>query len=260
MTYENLLCELDGHIMVVTINRPKALNAINMATMSELEHFFTEGYKIYPGLKSVIITGAGEKAFVAGADIKAFEGLDAKGAEELSADGHRAYDAIENFHLPVLAAINGFALGGGLELAMACHLRIAADHAKMGQPEVNLGLIPGYGGTQRLARYIGKSMAMDLLLTADMIKADDAKSLGLVSRVVAGDELLLTAKSMLSKINAKAPIAVSKTIEVVNAYYDPAKDGFKAEIEAFGYCASTEDFKEGAKAFIEKRPPVFKGQ
>lgn len=260
MTYENLLCDLDGHIMVLTINRPKALNAINSTTMGELEQFFTEGYKDFPDMQSVIIVGAGEKAFVAGADIKAFEGLDAKGAEKLSADGHRAYDAIENFHLPVLAAINGFALGGGLELAMACHLRIAADHAKMGQPEVNLGLIPGYGGTQRLVRYVGKSMAMDLLLTADMIKADEAKSLGLVSRVVPGDQLMDTAKELLTKINSKAPIAVSKTIEVVNAYFDDTKDGFKEEVHAFGYCAATDDFKEGAKAFVEKRKAVFKGK
>jgi len=257
--YENLLLQQDGAILIVEINRPKALNAINTQTMSELGHLFQEGYKTFEGIQSVLITGSGEKAFVAGADIKEFEGLDAEKARQLSANGHVVYDRIENFHLPVLAAINGFALGGGLELAMACHLRIAADTARFGQPEVNLGLIPGYGGTQRLVRYVGKSVAMEMLLTADMIKAEEALRLGLVSKVVPVAELLEVALSILQKINSKAPFAVRKTIELVNSYFLEKVDGFKAEIDAFGACAATEDFKEGAAAFVEKRKANFKG-
>jgi len=258
--YENLAIQSDRSIIIVTINRPQALNAINTKTMSELGHFFEEGYKINTEVQSIIITGAGEKAFVAGADIKEFEGLDAAGAQQLSAFGHNVYNRIENFHLPVLAAINGFALGGGLELAMACHLRIASETARFGQPEVNLGLIPGYGGTQRLTRYVGKSVAMELLLTADMINASDALKYGLVSKVVSPSELLDYAKAMMHKINSKAPFAVRKTIALVNAYFEDNSDGFKDEIEAFGACAATEDFKEGATAFIEKRKADFKGK
>ena len=260
MTYENLLIAQEGGILTLTINRPKALNAINTPTMLELGHFFQEGYTAFEGAQSILITGSGEKAFIAGADIKEFEGLDAQQAMALSARGHGVFNSIEQFHLPVLAAINGFALGGGLELAMACHLRIASENAKFGQPEVNLGLIPGYGGTQRLVRYIGKTLALELLLTADMIHAQQALQYGLVSKVVPLPDLIATAKSILHKINSKAPIAVSKTLAIVNDYFDPSKDGFQSEIEGFGACAATEDFKEGALAFIEKRPAVFKGQ
>lgn len=260
MTYENLLLEQDGNILIVTINRPKALNAINSQTMSELGVLFKDGYKEFDGIQSVLITGAGEKAFVAGADIKEFENLDAAAARALSSAGHVVYNSIEQFHLPVLAAINGFALGGGLELAMACHMRIAADTARFGQPEVNLGLIPGYGGTQRLVRYVGKSLAMELLLTADMIKADQALQYGLVSKVVPAEELIPFSKGILSKVNSKAPIAIQKTIETVNAYFQEGVDGFQLEIEAFGACAATEDFKEGAAAFVEKRKAVFQGR
>jgi enoyl-CoA hydratase len=260
MTYENLLLDQEKGIVTITINRPKALNAINTPTMLELGHFFQEGYKSFEGLQSILITGSGEKAFIAGADIKEFEGLNAQEAMTLSARGHGVFNSIEHFHLPVLAAINGFALGGGLELAMACHLRIASENAKFGQPEVNLGLIPGYGGTQRLVRYIGKTLALELLLTADMIPAQQALQYGLVSKVVAIEDLIPTAKTILHKINSKAPIAISKTIAIVNDYFDPTKDGFQSEIEGFGACAATEDFKEGALAFIEKRPAVFKGK
>lgn len=260
MTYENLLLEQEGKILIVTINRPKALNAINSQTMNELGALFKDGYKEFSGIQSVLITGAGEKAFVAGADIKEFENLDAAAARALSAAGHAVYNSIEQFHMPVLAAINGFALGGGLELAMACHMRIAADTARFGQPEVNLGLIPGYGGTQRLVRYLGKSLAMELLLTADMIKADQALQYGLVSKVVPAAELIPFAKGILEKVNSKAPIAVAKTIETVNAYFQEGVDGFLMEIDAFGACAATEDFKEGSAAFVEKRKAVFKGK
>ena len=261
MEYKNLLYDIDENgIGTLTINRPKAYNAINAETMGEIGHFFKKTAPKLKGLFGVVVTGAGDKAFVAGADIKAFLSLDNKKAQKLSKQGHVAYDAIENFDKPVIAAVNGFALGGGCELAMACHMRIAGAKAKFGQPEVNLGIIPGYGGSQRLVQLIGKGKAMELLLTGDMIGAEEAYKLGLANYVVPAGEEVAKAKEILLKIATKGPIAISKTIEAVNMYFNKRKNGFKYETEAFGACADTKDFKEGASAFIEKRKANFTGK
>lgn len=260
MDYKILTIEIDDQIAVVTINRERSLNALNRETFTELNHAFGEYLPCQNPLKGVIVTGAGNKAFVAGADISEFDGLDQSDAESLSARGHGIFNLIENFHIPVIAAVNGFALGGGCELAMACHLRIANENARFGQPEVNLGIIPGYGGTQRLIQCIGKTKAMELLLTADMIDAKEAKTLGLVNHVVDTAELLPTCKKMIQKIGSKGPIAIKETIKAVNAYFDKDLDGFKTEIRSFGEVAATEDFKEGAAAFMEKRKANFSGK
>lgn len=261
MNYEALLIDTQDGIATITINRPQALNAINKSVMTELNSFFGNDYKSIDGLKSVIITGAGEKAFVAGADIKEFASLDAAAGSALSKYGQDTYMLIENFHLPVIAVVNGFALGGGCELAMACHMRIASRNAKFGQPEVNLGLIPGYGASQRLPQLIGKSKAMELLLTADMIKAEEAKAIGLINYVAEDKaEALDLAKTILKKIATKGPLAVAKTIQAVNAYYDESKDGYQIEHQEFGNCIASEDCKEGALAFVEKRRAVFTGK
>ncbi|MCC7245705.1 MAG: enoyl-CoA hydratase/isomerase family protein [Saprospiraceae bacterium] len=259
MQYEILTLEINNGIAILTINREKALNALNRQTFSELEHFFGEAGHDIPDLKGVIITGAGEKAFVAGADITEFAGLSPKEGMALSKRGQDILYLIERFHKPVVAAIKGFALGGGCELAMACHLRIAGEKARFGQPEVNLGLTPGYGGTQRLVQYIGKTKALELLLTADMIGAEEAYRLGLVNAVVAPGEEMAKATELIEKIAAKAPYAVAKVIECVNAFYEEG-DGFWKEVDAFGECCATEDFKEGAAAFVEKRKANFTGK
>ncbi len=261
MNYENLLLSTteDG-IVTVTIHRPKALNALNRRTMQELHALFGQDLPGRQGLKGVILTGAGEKSFVAGADIKEFLELDAAQGEAMARYGHETFLLIERFHRPVVAAVNGFALGGGCELAMACHLRLASPNARFGQPEVNLGLIPGYGGTQRLVQYVGKGKAMELLLTADMIDAEEAHRLGLVNHVVPRETLLERAAQIIRKIAEKGPLAIAKIIELVNAYYQPGVDGFAQEIEAFGYTTGTEDFREGARAFVEKRTPRFQGK
>ena len=258
-TYENLSLELNDGILLVTLNRPKALNALNKQTMNELYDLFTGHAKTLTGLKGVILTGAGEKSFVAGADIKEFLGLEGGGAG-MAQYGHDVFFAIERFNRPVIAAVNGFALGGGCELAMACHLRIAGEKARFGQPEVNLGIIPGYGGTQRLIQYIGKGKAMELLMTADMIGAEEAHKLGLVNQVVPAGEEVEAAKAMLAKIATKGPVAIQKIIETVNAYFDHQENGFKSEVEAFGYTTQTDDFTEGATAFVEKRAANFEGK
>lgn len=260
MNYENLQVQNEDGIVILTISREKALNALNTQTMLELRRFFVEDAFQIEGLKGVIITGAGEKAFVAGADIKEFLNLDAEKGRLMAARGHEVFFAIERFPKPVIAAVNGFALGGGCELAMACHLRIAGENARFGQPEVNLGIIPGYGGTQRLVHLIGKTKAMELLLTADMIDAREALQLGLVNHVVAAGEEVKKAKELLTKIAAKGPVAIQKVIECVNACFEEGVNGFDVEIKAFGETTATEDFKEGASAFIEKRKPVFKGK
>lgn len=260
MQYENLQISLEDGIAVVTISREKALNALNRQTMSELEHFFGEAAFDLEGLKGIILTGAGEKAFVAGADITEFQGLSGKEGMELAKRGQDIFFLVEHFPKPVVAAVNGFALGGGCELAMACHLRVAGEKAKFGQPEVNLGLIPGYGGTQRLIQYIGKTKAMELLMTADIIGAADAHQLGLVNYLVPSGEEISKSKELIEKIAVKAPFAISKIIECVNAYYEEGVDGFWKEVDAFGECGSTEDFKEGAAAFVEKRKATFTGK
>ncbi len=259
MQYENLKLEVTDGIALLTISREKALNALNSQTMLELQHFFGEAAHDIEGLKGVIITGAGEKAFVAGADITEFSGFSGSEGMQFAKRGQDIFFSIEQFHRPVIAAVNGFALGGGCELAMACHLRIAGERAKFGQPEINLGLIPGYGGTQRLVQYIGKTKALELLMTADMIDANEAYRLGLVNYVVPVGEEVAKAKELLEKIAAKAPVAITKIIESVNAYYEEGVDGFWKEIDAFGECCTTEDFREGAAAFVEKRKANFKG-
>lgn len=259
MEYKTLLTTLENGILTVTVNRPKALNALNYDVFSDLDSVFSNYAPSIENLIGVIITGSGEKAFVAGADIKEFTNIDAAGAANLAKRGQAIFNKIENFNRPVIAAVNGFALGGGCELSMACHLRIAGEKARFGQPEVNLGLTPGYAGTQRLVRYIGKAKALELLMTADMIKADEALRLGLVNYVVPVGEEVGKATELLVKIGKKAPFAVSKVIECVNAYYTD-ENGQDKEAEAFGECAGTADFVEGVSAFIEKRKANFTGK
>ena len=260
MDYQNLLVDYTDGIALVTLNRPKALNALNQQILEELRHFFEQRVLQLDGLKGIILTGAGDKAFVAGADIKEFLDLNSDAAESMAHRGHQLFFRIERLRVPVIAAIEGFALGGGCELAMACHLRIASEKARFGQPEVNLGIIPGYGGTQRLTQLIGKGKALELMMTADMIGAEEAHRLGLVNHVVAPGESVAKAREIIRKVATKAPIAITKVIESVNAYYDHDQDGYLAEAKAFGASAGTADFKEGAAAFIEKRKADFKGQ
>jgi enoyl-CoA hydratase len=257
--YQNLLLSETSGILVVTINREKAMNALNIETMQELRRLFEEDAP-KRAIKGVILTGAGPKAFVAGADISEFLALDAAKGREMAQNGHDTFFAIERFSRPVVAAVNGFALGGGCELAMACHLRVASDNARFGQPEVNLGLIPGYGGTQRLIQYIGKGKAMELLLTGDMISAEEALRLGLVNHVVSQDALMAKAMELIEKIASKGPIAIAKAIQAVNTHFQAVQPGFEFEVKAFGETTGTEDFKEGAGAFLGKRKAEFKGR
>lgn len=258
--YEILQVSIDNGIAIVTINREKALNALNTQTMLELQDFFGQAALKADGLKGVILTGAGEKAFVAGADITEFKGIDAEKGAFFSKRGQDIFALIEHFPKPVVAAVNGFALGGGCELAMACHLRVATENARFGQPEVNLGIIPGYGGTQRLVHYIGKTKALELMMTADVFGAEEALQWGLVNYVVPFGEHIEKAKALIEKIAGKAPVAIAKVIECVNACFEDGVDGFDFEVRAFGECCETEDFKEGAAAFVEKRKPAFQGK
>ncbi len=260
MQYENLIVAENNGILLVTINRPQALNALNAQTFDELREFFGKDAPKRKDIKGIIITGAGEKAFVAGADISEFLSLDVASAARLSKRGQDIFLLIERFAKPVIAAVNGFALGGGCELAMACHLRIAGDRAKFGQPEVNLGIIPGYGGTQRLIQYIGKTKALELLLTSDMLNAEEALRLGLVNHVVPAGEEVAKATEIIEKIAMKGPIAIQKVIEAVNAHFEHNQLGFAKEVSAFGETAGTEDFREGAAAFLEKRKANFTGK
>ena len=259
MSFQNLLIENKDRIRYIIINRESKLNALNTATLAELHTVITDAFNS-PAVGGIIITGAGQKAFVAGADIAEFVGLDADGGTQLARQGHATvFDLIENGNKPVIAAVNGFALGGGLELAMACHIRIAADNAKMGLPEVSLGLIPGYGGTQRLTRLVGKGKALEIILTADMITAAEAYQYGLVNQVVSQDDLLTKAEEILNRILLRAPLALASAIKAVNAGTRDGVNGFETEIAEFGKCFGTEDFKEGVSAFLEKRKPAFKG-
>jgi enoyl-CoA hydratase len=258
--YTTLLTELDKGTLVITVNRPDKMNALNKDVIQELGKVMDEVYDNHE-IKTAIITGAGEKAFVAGADISEFVSLDySQGTALAKAGQDGVFNKIENCPKPVIAAVNGFALGGGCELAMSCHFRIASANAKFGQPEVNLGLIPGYGGTQRLTQLVGKGKAMELMMTADMIGADEAKALGLVNHVVPQEELLAKAKEILQKIHTKAPVAVAKVIACVNDAAKCVSDGFDNEIVRFGECFTTEDMKEGTSAFLEKRKAAFKGK
>lgn len=256
----NFQTQYSDHILTVTLSRPKALNALNLELLDNLREIIRELYQ-NSDTKGLILTGDGDKSFVAGADIKEISSLSPQQALELSKNGQELFRMIENCPKPVIAAINGFALGGGCELAMACHIRIATENAKFGQPEVTLGLIPGYGGTQRLTQSVGRGKAIELMLTADMISAQEAKSLGLVNHVVSNkDELMDLANSIMKKIIANSPIAITNIIKSVNAGYDFEGAGYRAESENFAACTETQDFKEGTNAFIQKRKPNFTGK
>ena len=259
MTYQTLLTTLENGILIITINRPDKLNAINSQVMTDINDAVQEVYDNHD-IRSAIITGAGVKAFVAGADISEFSGLSVEEGKAVAQKGIDTFFKIENSPKPIVAAVNGFALGGGCELAMACHFRIAGDNAKFGQPEVNLGLIPGYGGTQRLVQLIGKGRAIEMLISGNIIDAAKALQYGLVNAVVPADELLDKVKSILAVINTKAPLAIAKCIEAANAVFNESKNGYDIELQGFADCFGTEDLKEGSTAFLEKRKPVFKGE
>ena len=259
-TYENLLVEEADGVVHLTINRPRALNALNRQTMDELAAFFGRDYADRHDIHGVLLTGAGERAFAAGADIKEFLDVASAGSGgEMAREGQRVFFLIERFHRPVVALINGFALGGGCELAMACHLRVATENARFGQPEVNLGIIPGYGGTQRLNQYIGRGKATELILTGNLIDAAEAHRLGLVNYALPAQAARDKARELLSTISQKGPIAVAESIRAINAYY-ANEAGYAAEVDAFGRAAGAEDFAEGAAAFVEKRPARFRGK
>ncbi len=257
--YQTLMTSLENAIFIVTINRPDKLNALNKTVLDELNQVLDE-INNNPEIRSVIITGAGPKSFVAGADISEFNGLNKAEAMAMAKRGQDTFARIERSVKPIVAAVNGFALGGGCELAMACHFRIASDNAKFGQPEVNLGLIPGYGGTQRLVQLIGKGKAMELLMSANMIDAQEAKQSGLVNHVTTPHTLIETSKKILDTINSKAPLAVAGCIKTANAVFDETINGYDLEITEFGDCFATEDMKEGVTAFLEKRKANFKGK
>ncbi len=258
MSNQNILLEHREHAGIISINRPSQLNALNLATIRDLHQALVE-LNNDPDVRAVIITGSGEKAFVAGADIKEFVDFSVHEGSRMAAEGQELlFDLLEEFHKPVIAAINGFALGGGLELAMACHIRVASHNAKLGLPETSLGVIPGYGGTQRLTRLIGYGRAMELIVTADMIDADRAFDVGLVNKTTSQLDLIDTCLKMVSKIARNSPHAVSSAIRSVNAAFAD-KSGFREEIEEFGKCFGTADFKEGTAAFLEKRKANFNG-
>jgi len=257
--YQTLLTSLDNNVLTITINRPDKLNALNNDVFTDLNNVLDE-IENNGEIRSAIITGAGPKSFVAGADISEFGGFNKEEAIALSKRGQIIFFRIENCKKPIIAAVNGFALGGGCELSMSCHFRIASENAKFGQPEVNLGLIPGYGGTQRLVQLIGKGRAIELLISANMIDANTALQYGLVNYVVKQEELLLKARSILETINSKAPLAIASCIKAANAVYDETINGFDLEVNEFGNCFDTEDMKEGTSAFLEKRKANFKGK
>jgi enoyl-CoA hydratase len=258
--YQTLLTGLENGIFIITINRPDKLNALNKTVIEELSSAIDEVIN-NTDIRSAIITGSGPKAFVAGADISEFASLNASGGKALAQKGQDlVFTKIENSPKPIIAAVNGFALGGGCELAMSCHFRTAADNAKFGQPEVNLGLIPGYGGTQRLVQLVGKGRAMELLMTGNMIDANTALQYGLVNHVVAQEELLTKTKSILDVINSKAPLAIAGCIKAANAVFDETKNGYDVEINSFGELFDTADAKEGSAAFLEKRKANFTGK
>jgi len=256
--HQTLVTELEKGTLIITINRPDKMNALNKTVFNDLDDVIDEVYN-NPEIKSAIITGAGPKAFVAGADISEFTSLEPDDSTRLARRGQNVFDKIENCPKPIVAAVNGFALGGGCELALACHFIYASENAKFGQPEVNLGLIPGYGGTQRLTQLVGKNLAMELLMSGNMISAREAMDYGIVNKVVPQDELLTAVKNILQTIQSKAPIAVSGVIECVNNF-DHTQQGYDLEISKFGDCFGTDDMKEGTSAFLEKRKPNFKGR
>lgn len=260
MAFENILTEKDGGIAVITINRPTKLNALNRATIVELNEAF-KAFDIDREVRTIIVTGTGEKAFVAGADIAEFADFNIEEGQKLAALGQELlFDLVQNLSTPVIAAVNGFALGGGLELAMAAHFRVASDNAKMGLPEVSLGVIPGYGGTQRLPQLVGKGRAMEMIMTAGMIGAEEAKAYGLVNHVVPQAELLDFCKGIAAKIMKNSPVAIAKAIKAINANYEDGVNGYNVEVTEFGNAFGTEDFKEGTTAFLEKRKAEFQGK
>ena len=257
MNYENILVELENSIQVITINRPSKLNALNKETIEELSHVLVAADK-EASVRAVIITGAGEKAFVAGADISEFSDFSVEEGKNLSKKGHdQLFSRIDQMKTPVIAAVNGFALGGGLELAMAAHVRIFSENARVGLPETSLGVIPGYGGTQRLAQIAGKGRAMEMVLSAEMIDAATALNYGITNKVVPIEGLIETAKKMAKKIIKNSPMAIAKAIQCINANYTSGADGLAFEVNAFGDCFGTPDFKEGTSAFLEKRKADF---
>ncbi|MCD8408801.1 enoyl-CoA hydratase/isomerase family protein [Tenacibaculum finnmarkense] len=260
MDFENILVKTTNGLATIIINRPKKLNALNSVTINELSTAF-ENLEDDTSVKTIIITGSGEKAFVAGADISEFANFTTEEGERLAKFGQESlFDLVENLSTPVIAVINGFALGGGLELAMACHFRIASDTAKMGLPEVSLGVIPGYGGTQRLPQLVGKGKAMELIMTAAMISAEQAKNWGLVNYVVPQEELLPLAEKLAGKIMRNSSVAISAAIRAVNDNFKDGINGYETEIAEFGDSFATADFKEGTTAFLEKRKPNFPGE
>lgn len=260
MSYQNILTANNNGVATITINRPSKLNALNKATISELHDAFKTA-DLDSNIKAIIITGSGEKAFVAGADISEFADFDVENGAKLAKEGQELlFNFVENLNTPVIAAVNGFALGGGLELAMSAHFRIASTNAKMGLPEVSLGVIPGYGGTQRLPQLIGKGRAMEMVMTAGMTDANTALNYGLVNHVVEPIELLPLAEKIASKIMRNSSVAIGKAIQAINANFKDGVNGYDVEVEQFGNCFGTEDFKEGTTAFLEKRKADFPGK
>ncbi|MDQ3072068.1 MAG: enoyl-CoA hydratase-related protein [Bacteroidota bacterium] len=259
MTFNNLLYSVENGICTISINRPDKLNALNLETLGEIKKAVSAAIDAGE-IRGIILTGTGQKAFAAGADIAEFSAFTEMEAYEMSKSGHGIFELIEESPKPVLAAVNGFALGGGCELAMACHLRIAATGARFGQPEVSLGTIPGYGGTQRLIRLIGRTKATELLLTGDMIQAQEAVHLGLVNQVTEPELLMESARKMMEKIISKSPLVIAQILALTNTYYEEGKHGFEKEMQAFARSFTTGDFKEGVSAFLEKRKAQFKGE
>lgn len=259
MNFKSVTIEAEGGIAVVYVDRPKKLNALNRETIAELGSAFA-ALEDDREVRVIILTGSGSKAFVAGADIAEFSGYSEAEGRALAAEGqHQLFDRIENLTTPVIAAINGFALGGGLELAMACHFRVASTNAKMGLPEVSLGVIPGYGGTQRLPRLVGKGRAMEMILTGGMIRAEKALEYGLINHITAPEDLLEYCHKLGEQILKNSSVAISYAIKAINAGFSSSQTGFQAEINAFGDCFGTDDFEEGTRAFLEKRSPDFPG-
>ncbi|MCB0733644.1 MAG: enoyl-CoA hydratase/isomerase family protein [Flavobacteriales bacterium] len=257
MVYTHILYDVSEHIATITINRPDKLNALNAGLLKEIQSAVTTG-NMDDDVYGFILTGSGDKAFAAGADIAEFVNFNYEQAYDLSADGHAVMNSLENSAKPIVAAVKGFALGGGCELAMACHFRIAGKSARFGQPEINLGLVPGYGGTQRLVQLIGRTKALELLCSARMMGADEANDLGLINQLVDDEEVITASRSFLSGLFSKSPQAMAGIIDSVNACTDKHRDGFVTEIETFGKCFGSDDFKEGTSAFLEKRKAQFR--
>jgi enoyl-CoA hydratase len=256
MSFNNIITRQEDSAFIITINRETKLNALNHETLQEIRQAVLS-VQNNKTVRGIILTGSGLKAFAAGADISEFASYGIEQGTQLSADGHEVMNTIEQSAIPVIAAVNGFSLGGGCELAMACHMRIASENAKFGQPEVNLGLPPGYAGTQRLVQLVGKGKALEMLLTADIINAQQALDYGLVSKVVSLEELMDTCKELVNKFVTKSPVAIAAVIKCVNEHFKNTSPGFEKEIAEFGQAFGTTDFKEGTSAFLEKRKPIF---